>query len=552
MFSSCLENINTPDRVDNSFYSLNNFIKGKRYEERKEEQEILRRALAQLEYFNGDGQLRFENSYNGSLFWFSPQVIMTNAHNLVLGTLNNLEYIAFPNLVFYKRSRENQVKNYISLRLARAQENILKARKILSERIANLKALIRPLSTREQAILASYEQDLLDLNKHKERTLSDVLFIPIDQALEKFWLHPHGNDPDLGLIILKKPIQQIIADHHSSLHLKKEHFAENNLYNPSQHGWLYGGTPVYSAGYGRALDNNPIDKQASLKALELSAQRDKVYYYPTHSERQILKSKEREDYYFEPHVHKGDSGARLWAYLDNDHKISLRPKALNSLQITLGINNNTGGGYLFSHQTLAPLWDELKKYSPTLQHKINNSFPILPIKIPHDLINLLAIENPDNQFIDALNWYVIGRIFNAYKNYDLEEEFLWDIIYKITRKYAASDNNKPEIKSFQLLYRQMVDRWFNAENPASPSEINDEDWFKFTQHSSEFSNSQKLILEKIHKNKLFDDFSSKNKIKIKNIKTPLSIKNYINTINNWVNSNKYKRQHDYPIINLDT
>ena len=112
----------------------------------------------------------------------------------------------------------------------------------------------------------------------------DKILISTDEIKEIFY--PPNDPVDLALVILKKPINQILREKKAKFVIDAQLFAQNNLYNPSVHGWLYGGTPLYIAGFGRGFNGNSTDQNKSLKSFRFNPviQRDYDvrYFYEDH------------------------------------------------------------------------------------------------------------------------------------------------------------------------------------------------------------------------------------------------------------------------------
>lgn len=188
------------------------------------------------------GQIKFySGGYNGSIFWFSPRVLMTNEHVISKHSKDDIEYIALPRIVFYKKDRQQEVKKYIQKRLERENSYIAQGKDILSQRIKNLQQKTSR-TAREENILQSYIRDQELLNTYEPLSLGDKVFIALDDAIEKFWTPQKKDAPDIALVTLKKPIQELLKGAGSSLKLNDKYFAENNLYDPAKHGWIYEGT----------------------------------------------------------------------------------------------------------------------------------------------------------------------------------------------------------------------------------------------------------------------------------------------------------------------
>ncbi len=154
-------------------------LEGKAYADSKPERELLERALAQLKYFNGDGQIRFNGIYNGSIFWFSETVLMTNKHVVVGKTINNVEYIDFPQFAFINKSQESSIKSYLKMRLERGNAVISDGQKVLKSRIANLENF-KQRSEHLDQILRAYVADLKLLENHQPRKFEDKIFFSTD------------------------------------------------------------------------------------------------------------------------------------------------------------------------------------------------------------------------------------------------------------------------------------------------------------------------------------------------------------------------------------
>ena len=487
------------------------YIQGKKYEERKLEQETLRRALAQLKYFDGDGQLKFSiGGWNGSVFWFSKSLLMTNKHVIVGHSAQELEYITFSKIVFYKKNAKDQVRGYVKIRTESAINNINQAKGILQNRIANLKKL-STLSKNYRAILDSYEADLELLNEHKPILVDEKVFIPLEDAIERFW-YQKANEPDIALIILKKPIDALLKEQGSKLSLEPDIFAENTLYDPLKHGWIYEGTPAYIAGYGRGSEGSPTDKRKSLTPFRMAMKNKKSFDNIENG--LALPWLEREHYYFD-RAESGDSGARTWIYLDGNGKISQRPMSLNSKKISVGINESSGpGGTLFTRDTMAPFWDELKKHSDALRSLPENPFPNLGQESSSMVDYLLSFKDPrPEDFIDALLAYAWYQEIIAGLLYEYELRYLWRIIeYKLTR-------NADKRSALEKIIVEELDNIFQPYTPSqnikgSPSEINIKEWNELML-SEPLSKEQKDLVKRMIENKLFENFGDNYYCKIK-------------------------------------
>jgi hypothetical protein len=508
------------------------YLQGQRFEERKYEQETLRKGLAELKYFNGDGQLRFQSGgYHGSAFWFNKSVIMTNDHVVEGKPLSDLEYITFPTVVFYRAALKDRIETYVKTRLERAHKDIQGAIPILERRISNLMALAER-DERLTAILTSYQEDLKLLQSHKRRELSDITFIPIETAIDTIFRS--GNTwPDVALIVLKKPID--VLSHDLGLSLKTEHdwFAENNLYHPDQQGFLYAGTPVYITGYGREINGSSTDKNKSLTAMRVGFNQinDSLHYKDiiALAPAWVL---EKEFYYFQS-SNFGDSGSRIWAFLNENGTISQKPRPLNQKKVTIGIHNSNGGGILFSKSSLAAFTNYLNVAS------LPQDFNVIIPEPMHYLLNFKA--SVPTKFTAALSWYVLYKKLLAEKHYQEEEAYLWFIIDgplpdtpELLQKSASFDQN----------LRNAIVQFFSA-SEASPSELTEDEWANIIITSPLVTDEQKLLFKKMRQGSLFDDLGENFYVDLKNLGAPVRLDTYIKALNAWVNNNKYRRSKNY-------
>jgi hypothetical protein len=518
------------------------YLQGKRYKEREVEQQTLRKALAQLHYFDGDGQLRFySGGYNGSVFWFNKSVIMTNEHVVQGKSLSDLEYINFSGIVFYKTALKDSVEAYVQLRVERGKKDLREGQRILSERIAHLKMLTNP-SLRLQTILQCYESDWQLLKNHRSFELRDIAFIPIEHAIEKIW-SAGKNGPDIALVILKKPIDVLVKDLGFSITIDEDWFAENNIYDPTRNGFIYAGTPLYMAGYGReGPHGSPIDKNKSLTAVVLgSSQTNDQLWYMILDPLWLM---EREFYYFEPNAWPGDSGARFWAYLDGNNKISLSPSPLNRKKVSVGINNTTASGIFLTQSVLAQYIPHLKKKAPPMPLEFK-------LKTPNRLLYLLnftPLISPE--FLKSLYWYISYKIMQAERTHDLEERYLWFIILHQDITRIDNPDFYKEISSFEKGVDKALLEYVQKNDQFSPSEFSEEEWAKIIMDSKLLTDEQKEMFTSLRQDKIFLKLGNNFLVTLQNVTSPIKVSAYIDALNTWVNDNKYKRTKNYSMSNI--
>ncbi len=512
------------------------YVIGKRYVERKFEQQTLRKALAQLSYFDGDGQLRLQTGgYNGSAFWFNKSVIMTNKHVVKNHGLADLEYIAFPGLVFYQRSQKDRVQDYINVRLERGKRDLAEGKKILAERIAQLKK-VKTRSNRLEHILQSYLVDLESLEKYEARSFQDIVFIPIDQAIDKKFTEP-ADEPDIALIILKKPIDILLPELGIKNAVHDAWFAENSLYDPKRHGFIYAGTPIYLAGYGREINGSMTDKNKSLTVLMngFLFNDNIVNYYGNYF---TAWEKEREFYYFSHATAPGDSGARLEVLLDHNGKVSYSPLPLSQRKVTIGINTNDLHGSFFSKSTLLPFQSQLR---------------IDPNLIPEDFI---AVPSADAQYLcdfvpstpanfrKDLGWHINYKVQKARRNYDVEETYLWTVI--LNHIFPAPGDQTP-FNTFNTKARLAVAQYFDVEGSMSPSELNDDSWTKIILDSPEITANEKAIFKRLHEGTIFSDLGDELSVNLVNVLAKIPLRAYLHALDTWVQAKKYRRDKNYAL-----
>ena len=473
---------------------------------------------------------------------------MTNEHVAKSGTKDSLEYIIFPRLILYSKKHEKSIRSYVKTRLERENSYISLGQKILQDRIAQLqqKSVLTP---REEIIRRAYVRDLELLNQHRALSMSDKVFIPLDDAIEKIWMHPHGEFPDIALIILKKPIQEILKEHGSNLELSAEDFAENNLYDPNKHGWLYAGTPIYTAGYGKGLQGRALDNDKSLTVRRIESI-DSPHSFSWDvgdiSLDRDMWSLEREFYYFDPRTGSGSSGARLWAYLDKNGIISTQPQALDGKKVTIGIH--TGSNFLFTQKDMqdSKLWQELLKYSTVLQKHGTNPFADFKYKKSSQLDYLASFKNIISpKLAQALMWHIIYKIILANRVYDTEESYLWLVV--LGKLAQAFNIKEDDFLDYYFDYQKTLGELFTASERRSPSELSDEEKQAQIFNSSNMSAQQKKIFHDMINAKLFDQFGDNYEIELRYIKTPVKLKSYLDALDAWIKARKNHRQENYDL-----
>ncbi len=521
---------------------------------RQQEQLILRRALATLPAFYGDGQIRFLNGgWNGSIFLFSDSTFMTNAHVvtsdnslLVPRPIDQLEYIVFPLFVFYKRSLYDQIHKYEEERFHRMKKDHEQAKSILQKRIESLENKEKK-TTKDVNHLFAYKGDLGLLNRHSPIPINERAFIPLDEAVEEIWT-PQERSPDMALIVLKKPLQQLIPRLNNIL--TDEYFAAKNIYQDRVNGRIFSGTPLYIAGYGRE-SGSATDKNKSLKAFHFiystSAGSQGVGFWPAIDSTSFY---EKDFYYYQYQCDPGDSGSRIWAYIDGNQKLNLIPPVLDQKKIAVGITTHNGGGEEFSDKTLIPLFNKFSQRFPAIFNRELAS--IVPAKWPRKasetipyLLNL-AQDTPKD-FLFTLYYYFIWRNFLSEQFYrDLAEYTLWALplqnltIYQTIFNESRQNLNTPfgyiggkfDEKATAALAQKLGKR--------SPSDLSLEKYIALLISAKVFSAEEEIILKHMSEGRLFEKFGPNFRVTIRNLSKPLLLKDYLAAFEQWVKKHAYQ------------
>lgn len=538
-----------------------------RYETHQEESQMLSRALASLPAFYGDGQLRwYSGSWHGSAFLFSPSTIMTNAHVVTTDTnhqikrpFDELEFIVFPYIVFYKKSLYERVKKYEEERYARMLIDHEKAKDILKKRIARLKEK-KTKNRYESVFLDNYQSDLESLNHSPPVPVSAKEFLAVEDSIQEVWTHGH-NSPDIALIVLKKPLKNLLKNTAIINTMNDSYFAINNLYNYTINGRLFSRTPLYIAGYGRETNGSTTDKNKNLKVLLFSptffqSTFHLAFYFfgfpaPTDFEKDF--------YYFEKSSTQGDSGSRIWAFLDEKRKLSVTPKPLTAPKITIGITSTTGGGEILSQSNVRVLLDKFSHDYPNIYRTelsgINFS-EWAPVKVSSTLPYLSNLDQntPDDFFI-ALYYHLLWKeLSSEVLHGDLEKANLWrfslnNIVFLKPTLKAIRDKNGFIFGQFGNKFnKRVVTAYRQKLGNRSPSDLTLEKWVSLILDGGDLKDQEKILLKKMYDGKLFENFHSL-KVKIKNLTAPLSVDAYLKAYEQWVERNAYNNSHYLRLIN---
>ncbi|MCA9508622.1 MAG: hypothetical protein KC505_09390 [Myxococcales bacterium] len=531
-----------------------------RYEERQGEQLILRRALSSLPAFYGDGQVRFTDTINGSVFLFSDSLIMTNAHVVTSDhdltvKKNNFEYIVFPYIVFYKKNMFDSVKAYEEKRYQRMLSDQQEAIRILSKRIVDLEKKPKK-SAFVNATLKSYQSDLEALTLHPPIPVQDKEFLALEDSIDGSLIHGQIS-PDIAFIVLKKPLRQMLKKQSVKEKITNDIFAAHTLYNKSVHGRLFNGTPLYIAGYGReGFAGNSVDKNKSIKVLNSlqslnSYALDNIYYYYKNFSA-FFPYFEKDFYYYEQHINPGDSGAKIWTYLDKNNKPSLNPSPLSNKRISVGINNADGGGEALSERNLQPLLTKLQAEHPNIYRT-----EIAPLKLStwpstkHAQTGLYLLNLSDGTG-DDLYLSLYQHFLWSYLNEQLfegnqEKAFLWYNLLRIIQKVSPLlDKMKPK-QAFEAYGKFFAEKLQKAYTQGlgdrSPSDLSKDQIIALLLKYGDLNKEQEVLLKKMASGQVFDQFKNGFSVTLKNLPRPIPLENYLASFSQWVERNAFKSQH---------
>lgn len=503
-------------------------LQGERYEERKKEQETLRKALALLPYFDGDGQVMKNNTYHGSCFFWDETTIMTNQHVLHSEDIGQLKFIDFKNIVFYKSSSEKDVKNYIKSRNARAPGFIAEGKKILQKRINNLEDF-KHKDDRLNNILLAYKGDLQDLEDVKQIKFEDIKFIPIEDSIDYIFRRTEM-DPDIAIIKLKNPLSNYMA-------VKDEWLAAKNLYDPIKHGLLYPGTPIFIAGFGQEIGGSLTDKNKSIKFFPLNMLQGGIFFtYPL-----ILFNLqknadpwelERDFYYQEPDGSHGDSGSRIYAFLNHNDKLSSFMMPLKTAKITIGIM--AGQGIVFNN-------DDLILFNEKLDIKYVHK-DLLPTK-SSNLDYLFNFKEDDDRFKSFIKNYLLYKIIKNNWLFKHERSYLWTVIFFKSLENLYYVKNK----EYEVL-KDAILKHFETQVNFSPSELREKEWQDSLLNSRVLTAEQKDWLKKAFNDQFSVDLGDDYLIKLKNVKKPIKLKDYLKVLEDFVDKKSHNRTEYYDTV----
>ncbi len=530
-----------------------------RFEAAYEDRLVLRRALSSLPAFYGDGQLRWESGgWNGSVFLFSQSTIMTNAHVVtsdndlkIKRPLAGLEYISFPHVVFYKKSLLTQIKNYEQKRLNRMKADHEKAKIILQTRINYLENKGKKTS-QDEIHLDLYKGDLGLLNQYSPIEMEQREFIAIEDGVSELWISGKKS-PDIALIVLKKPLNQLINKQAIKNILTNDYFAANNLYDYKRHGRLYHGTPLYLAGYGREGEQGDIfDKNKSMKVIisnRFNAPEKYGIQFLNIGLLQNLSDYEKDFYYYEKKIMVGDSGSRIWAFLDHNGKLSVKPSVLSKNKVSIGIVSHTGGGEMFFQKTLSSVLAPFALSHPGLSQSelASISYTNWITKNSDSIPYLLNLDpQSSKEFLEALYFYFSWHFWlNENITHNYGQAKLWYLV----RDYLIFSNaevgtivSSPDA-SFGQFYEKAATAFERRLGDKSPSDLEIEKWVSILIDAKVFNEKEEAVLKNMSKESLFDQLGPNFKVKINNISEPIPLKDYLSALELWVKKQGFNEKH---------